>query len=1431
MQKFILMILSGLLFIAGSSYAQNDEPQGPTLITRAVSMTEVPSIADQIANGTFKPAVDHNKEFNPKRWGSNTAVPGKGLPKGNDPLWEKQTRAPLRQGKAPILSFDAATATATPTDPTGAVGPNHFMNSWNFSFRIWDKAGNPLTAAASLGTIFPGTMGDPIVMYDPFADRFLISEFFSNGFDVAVSKGPNPVTSGWWVYRFATNTFPDYPKFSVWSDGYYITSNKDQGSAGSSQVVFALERDKMLVGNSAAQMVGFPLTGIITSGFYSPLGFNANGPTPPPAGNAPIVYMQDDSWSGVTTDHLKIWNINVNWTTPANSTISSPQVINTTPFDGLFDGGSFSNLPQPSGSDIDALQATIMYMAQYRRFSTYNSVVFNFVVDLNGADNYAGIRWYELRQTAAGQPWTIYQEGTYSRPNNLSAFCGNMCMDINGNIGLAYTVVSTSQVPSIRFTGRLASDPLGVMTIAEDVIINGTSVDPSSRYGDYSQMTVDPSDNATFWSIGEYFNSGRRNRVGVFQIAPPALTALFTGTPTSICAGGSVTFTDQSLASPTSWTWSFPGGTPSTYTGQTPPPIVYSTPGTYDVTLTVSDGSSTDSEVKTGYITVKSVIADFSGTPTTVVVGNSVTYSDNSQCSPTSWSWSFPGGTPSSYNGQTPPAINYATTGTYNASLTVTNALGTDTKTRTNYITVTPPVFNMTNGTITTCAGDFYDSGGSGGAYQNNEVYVMTFYPSTAGAMIRFNFSAFSTESGYDTLTIYNGPNSSATIIGKYHGTTSPGIVTASNVSGALTFRFRSDVSITSTGWAAAISCVTGVILNPGTFSATAASSSQINLAWTKNPSNNDVMVVTNSTSTIGTPVDGTVYAVGNTLPGGGTVIYKGSLTAFSHTSLNTSTTYFYKAFSVTASNNYSSGLTANATTLCGIVALPMAQSFPTSTLPACWTKQISGTGATDKWTVANSANAGGSAYEMRSTWQNVNPATTRLVTPPINTLNVPFLYLSFRHMIDAYAAGCTFRIQSSADGVNWTNESWSVAPTTTNVGPALVSTTIVSNVNVPSTYIAFVIEGNLYNYDYWYIDDVNVTSSCTTINPVGISITASANGICAGTPVTFTATPVNGGTTPVYQWKVNNINAGTNNPQFIHTPANGDIVTCTLTSNATCISGNPATSNAINMTVNPVLPVSLTISASANMVEPGTQVTFTAAAVNGGTSPVFTWMVNGTATGTNNDSLVYEPANGDHIWCLLNSSATCPAGNPATSDTIVMVVSTISLNTVIQSDTITDWRCYEALQTITVAGEGSPVLISTNAIVTLIAGEAILIYPGLTVQPGAFFHGYIAPEGPWCMSPTMVTTGTWQPDDLSQKSGFRIFPNPTGGRVYIQPTEENLTVSYRVEIFTLHGKRIRHAQWNGREYSVDLSSEPSGLYFAKITGGRKPVFVKISRY
>jgi hypothetical protein len=525
MNKINILALLVLMLSMLGLHAQHESETVKASMTGVLPAPRiVPSIAQQLRDGTFV-GVDPNeaqKPGMPKRRGANITVPGKGLPVDRDPLVDKQRSTQRLPGREPGLIFDANVSSYTPSDPTGAVGPNHYLAAWNVGFRIFDKSGNPLTPAASLGTIFPGnTLGDPIVLYDVQADRYIITEFDQspNGFNVAISQGPDPVNDGWYVYTtgFTTSSFPDYPKFSIWSDGYYITAN-----ISATNRIFVIERDEALLGNPA-QFVGFPLPGLATSGFYSPQVFNVTNGDLPPAGNASVVYMQDDAWSGINVDHLKVWTINVDWSNTSNSTISTAQQIITEPFVSVFDGGSFSNRPQPSGPDQDVLQATIMNQAQYRRFPTHNSVVFNFVVDTEpGSGELAGIRWYELRQGADGEPWAIYQEGTYVSPyNNKDAFSGSMAMDAMGNIGMGYTTVSSQERIAIYYTGRYASDPLGQMTIDETLIAQSTTNNPSNRLADYVHLTVDPVNDKTFWHIAEYFKTGNRTDVvGVFQVAP-----------------------------------------------------------------------------------------------------------------------------------------------------------------------------------------------------------------------------------------------------------------------------------------------------------------------------------------------------------------------------------------------------------------------------------------------------------------------------------------------------------------------------------------------------------------------------------------------------------------------------------------------------------------------------------------------------------------------------------------------------------------------------------------------------------------------------------------------------------------------------------------------------------------------------------------------
>ncbi len=208
------------------------------------------------------------------------------------------------------------------------------------------------------------------------------------------------------------------------------------------------------------------------------------------------------------------------------------------------------------------------------------------------------------------------------------------------------------------------------------------------------------------------------------------------------------------------------------------------------------------------------------------------------------------------------------------------------------------------------------------------------------------------------------------------------------------------------------------------------------------------------------------------------------------------------------------------------------------------------------------------------------------------------------------------------------------------------------------------------------YGEDIAFTTACDILLPVSVTIGASANPVCADHSVTFTATPINGGTSPTYQWKVNSATiSGATNSTFIYAPSDGDQIYCVLTSNATCVSGNPATSNTITMSVTPSVPVSVTIGASATIVCAGTPVTFNAVAVNGGASPSYQWKINSVAiSGATNSSFTYTPLNGQQFTCVLTSSLTCVSGNPATSNIIAVTVNpllTVGISITASSQTV----------------------------------------------------------------------------------------------------------------------------------------------------------------
>tara|TARA_Y100000739_G_C20614042_1_gene470708 strand:+ start:3102 stop:6011 length:2910 start_codon:yes stop_codon:yes gene_type:complete len=512
MNKLSAITIVLTLLLSTFIFGQNPDRIGPIETGTSQEMYEVPSLASKW--NELIPYVDIEKEMQDGKATPYGIVAGKGS-SGEDLLAENQAELYQKiQGKTPSIVFEAALSSSSPTDPAGAVGPNHYVAVFNTGFRVFDKEGEALTAQLSPANVFGigSFCCDLTVSYDAAADRFVMS-ILGNGWTVAVSQGPDPINDGWYVYNWGTGS--DYQKLSIWSDAYYVTDNPP--------ALHALERDAMIAGDQTAQFVAFSLPGLPGTGFRSPQAFNVTDDNLPAAGSAPIVFMADDQWAGVSSDHLKIWTADVDWDNTGNSTISSsPQEISTTPFISIFDGGSWDNLQQPGGGAIDALQSTIMNQAQFRKFSSHNSAILNFVVNISGdATNLAGVRWFELRQDGDGQEWSLYQEGTYAAPNGKHAWNASMAMDLQGNIGLGYSGMGgdNDQFVSTYYTGRYASDALGTMSISEEIIQAGTGNISGTRFGDYSKLAVDPSNDKAFWFNNELISGSRANVVGVFQIA------------------------------------------------------------------------------------------------------------------------------------------------------------------------------------------------------------------------------------------------------------------------------------------------------------------------------------------------------------------------------------------------------------------------------------------------------------------------------------------------------------------------------------------------------------------------------------------------------------------------------------------------------------------------------------------------------------------------------------------------------------------------------------------------------------------------------------------------------------------------------------------------------------------------------------------------
>ena len=471
----------------------------------------------------------------------NRVLPKYSLAKGTEALGERDAALQEWRGPEampnPIHNWEGLNNLdgVLPPDPTGAVGPSHFVQWVNLHMAIWDRSGTLIGVPFPGNTIWSGfggpcdscNDGDPVVLYDRLAGRWVISQFALTGGPpyyqyVAVSQTSDP-TGQWYRYAFTwpNNKMNDYPKLGVWPDGYYMTANQFIGNTWAGAGVAVMDRAKMLLGDSSATIQYIDLYSVDPN-FGGMLPCDVDGPAPP--AGAPAYFGEvDDSTSIGPSDAFRIWQFHVDWATPASSTFGISgqpnQILPVTPFTPICTS-TRNCIPQPGTSrGLDAIGDRLMFRLQYRNFGTYQTLVTNHTVDA-GSGN-AGVRWYEMRNSGSG--WNIYQQGTYA-PDSDNRWMGSAAMNSSGAIAVGYSVSSSTTYPSIRYAGRLSTDPLGALSQGETTLIAGSGSQTSSyyRWGDYSTLSLDPIDDCTFWYTQEYMattsSAGWQTRIGAFQI-------------------------------------------------------------------------------------------------------------------------------------------------------------------------------------------------------------------------------------------------------------------------------------------------------------------------------------------------------------------------------------------------------------------------------------------------------------------------------------------------------------------------------------------------------------------------------------------------------------------------------------------------------------------------------------------------------------------------------------------------------------------------------------------------------------------------------------------------------------------------------------------------------------------------------------------------
>ncbi len=477
----------------------------------------------------------------------------------------------------PLLTFDGINLTQSgcgcfPPDTDGDVGPNHYLQSVNDSFSVFDKNGNPLAGPTTFNSFFlplgnstpcgnNQNRTDPFVFYDQIADRWVVTDLAFPSFPgtsfyecIGVSQSGDPVSGGWFLYAVQVdpanpNRLGDYPKLALWPDAYYLTMNEFSDFTTFNGVrVYALDRASMINGGPT-NAIGFTIDAATLGASYSlvPAGFRAGDP--PPAGRDEFLLAVDSPASGgVTLTQVHGWLFHVDFITPGNSTLGSDAAHHPNAeitVNGFVDAFTTTTLLVPqqgTTAKLDTLGDKIMTPVAYQNRGGTESLWADQTVIENYPNGPTAVRWYQFNVTGGNFPATAVQQQSWDNgADGLWRFMPSIAVDENGNMAIGYSTSSASIFPSIRYAGRLTTDPLNDLGQGEAIMTNGggSQTDTRGRWGDYTMTTIDPADNITFWHTNEYYQATATvdwfTRVGKFAFAAgptPTPTATPTATPT-----------------------------------------------------------------------------------------------------------------------------------------------------------------------------------------------------------------------------------------------------------------------------------------------------------------------------------------------------------------------------------------------------------------------------------------------------------------------------------------------------------------------------------------------------------------------------------------------------------------------------------------------------------------------------------------------------------------------------------------------------------------------------------------------------------------------------------------------------------------------------------------------------------------------------------